>query len=67
MISIVGGKGFTVIVTNVGEVNATNTTCKVTIEGCLFMTPKVFSSLKLDLGIGQNLTVICAKRYWYWY
>jgi hypothetical protein len=62
MINIVGGKGFIVTITNIGGVKATNTTCNVSIEGGLFMTPKVFSASEQDLDIGQNFTVIGATK-----
>jgi len=61
-ISVAGGKGFTMTITNIGEANATDVTCNVTIEGGLFMTPKEFSGSKPNLGIGQNFTVIGATK-----
>jgi len=57
-ISIVGGKGFTVTVNNIGEAEATDVTCDITIAGGLFVTPKEFSGSKPTLGIGQNFTVV---------
>jgi hypothetical protein len=62
MIDVTGGKGFIVMVTNIGEVNATNVTCNITIEGGLFMSPKDFSGLAPNIGIGQNFTLICLTK-----
>jgi photosystem II stability/assembly factor-like uncharacterized protein len=62
MISVVGGKGFSVTVNNVGEVNATEVTCDIVIEGGLVMTPKEFSGEIADLGVGMNFTVDGAPK-----
>jgi photosystem II stability/assembly factor-like uncharacterized protein len=61
-ISIVGGKGFTVTINNIGEANATNVTCNITIEGGLIIKPKEFSGSQANLGIGQNFTIPCAPK-----
>jgi len=61
-ISITGGKGFTVTVTNVGEANATNVLCDIAITGGLFLKPKIFSGSQANLGIGQNFTIACAPK-----
>lgn len=57
-IDITGGKGFIVTVENVGDANATEVTCHITIAGGLFMTPKEFSGSQAILGIGRNFTVL---------
>ncbi len=62
MISVVGGKGFMVTITNVGEANATDATCNVTIEGGLFMSPKNFNGTTPNIGIGGNFTIICLTK-----
>ncbi|DAC71755.1 MAG TPA: hypothetical protein DSN98_08770 [Thermoplasmata archaeon] len=61
-ISIVGGKGFTVTVTNIGEANATGVTCAITLEGGLFIKPKDFSGSQANLGVGQNFTIPGAPK-----
>jgi len=61
-IDVTGGKGFIVAVTNIGEANATNVTCNITIEGGLFMSPKDFSGLAPNIGIGQNFTLLCLTK-----
>lgn len=61
-ISVTGGKGFTVKINNIGEANATNVTCAITITGGLVIKPKDFSGSQLTLGIGQNFTIPCAPK-----
>ena len=61
-ISVTGGKGFTVKINNIGEANATNVTCNITIEGGLIIKPKEFSGSQANLGIGQNFTIACAPK-----
>ena len=61
-ISVVGGKGFTVTINNIGEAEATGVTCNITIEGGLFIKPKAFSGSEPTLGIGQNFTVLGAPK-----
>jgi photosystem II stability/assembly factor-like uncharacterized protein len=61
-ISIAGGKGFTVTVKNIGEADATNVTCDVTIEGGLFIKPKDFSKTQATLDIGGNFTLVGAPK-----
>jgi hypothetical protein len=61
-ISVVGGKGFTVTIDNIGDAEATGVTCNITITGGLFIKPKAFSGLKPTLGIGQNFTVVGAPK-----
>jgi Photosynthesis system II assembly factor YCF48 len=57
-IDITSGKGFVVSVENVGDANATEVTCDITITDGLFMTPKEFSGSQANLGIGKNFTVL---------
>ena len=61
-ISITGGKGFTVTVKNIGEADATNVLCNITITGGLFLKPKEFSGSQATLGIGENFTIVCAPK-----
>ncbi|MBN1280385.1 MAG: hypothetical protein JXA00_01915 [Candidatus Thermoplasmatota archaeon] len=61
-IGVEGGKGFTVSVTNVGEAEATNVDCAITIEGGLMVKPRDFSGNQATLGIGENLTVVGAPK-----
>jgi hypothetical protein len=61
-ISIVGGKGFTVTIKNIGEAEATNVTCDVTIEGGLFIKPKDFSKTQVTLDVGGNFTLVGAPK-----
>jgi len=59
---IIGGKGFIIIIQNVGEVNATDFTCEITIDDGLFIKPKIFSGSQANLGIGKNFTVLGAPK-----
>jgi hypothetical protein len=61
-IGIVGGKGFTVTIKNIGDGAATNVTCDVTIEGGLFIKPKAFSGTQATLGNGANFTLVGAPK-----
>jgi photosystem II stability/assembly factor-like uncharacterized protein len=61
-ISVQGGKGFTVTINNVGEANATDVTCDITIEGGLVIKPKDFSGSQPNLGVAQNFTVVGAPK-----
>jgi len=61
-ISVTGGKGFTVKINNIGEANATDITCNITITGGLVIKPKDFSGSQANLGIGQNFTVVGAPK-----
>jgi hypothetical protein len=61
-ISIVGGKGFTVTVKNVGDGEATDVTCDITIAGGLFIKPKEFTGDQATLGVGANFTVVGAPK-----
>lgn len=61
-ISIAGGTGFTVTVSNVGEANATNVVCDIAITGGLFITPKEFSDTQGTLGVGETFTIACAPK-----
>jgi len=61
-ISVTGGKGFTVTINNIGEANATDVTCNITIEGGLVIKPKQFSGSQANLGIGQNFIIACAPK-----
>lgn len=61
-ISIVGGKGFTVTVKNIGEASATDVTCDIVIAGGLFVNPKEFSGDQANLDIGQEFTVSGAPK-----
>lgn len=61
-VSVTGGKGFTVKVTNSGEASATNVVCDIAITGGLFITPKTFSGNKATLAIGANFTVAGAPK-----
>jgi len=61
-ISVTGGKGFTVKINNIGEANATDVTCNITISGGLVIKPKEFSGSQVSLGIGQNFTIPCAPK-----
>jgi hypothetical protein len=61
-IDIVGGKGFTATIKNVGEVDATNVNVAITIEGGFIIRPKAFSGTQASLGIGSNFTVSGAPK-----
>jgi photosystem II stability/assembly factor-like uncharacterized protein len=61
-VGVTGGKGFIVTVTNIGEVNATDVTCDINIEGGLIVNPKAFSDSAANLGVGENFTVLCAPK-----
>ena len=61
-ISITGGTGFTVDVKNIGEAEATNVMCDISIEGGLIIIPKAFSDSQASLGVGMNFTVACAPK-----
>jgi photosystem II stability/assembly factor-like uncharacterized protein len=61
-VSVTGGKGFTVTINNIGEANATNVDCTITIEGGLVIKPKDFSGSQANLGIGANFTIPCAPK-----
>jgi photosystem II stability/assembly factor-like uncharacterized protein len=61
-VSVAGGKGFIVTITNIGEANATDVICNITIEGGLVIKPKEFSGSQISLGIGQNFTIPCALK-----
>jgi photosystem II stability/assembly factor-like uncharacterized protein len=61
-IDVADGKGFSVIVMNVGDKAATNVTCDVTIEGGLFIRPKDFSKTEASLDVGANFTLLCAPK-----
>jgi len=61
-ISITGGKGFTVKVSNIGEADATNVVCNISITGGLFIKPKDFSGSQGTVIIGGNFTVIGAPK-----
>ena len=61
-ISIVGGKGFTVTVKNIGDGEATDVTCDITIAGGLFINPKTFNENQATLGVGANFTVTGAPK-----
>ena len=61
-ISVTGGKGFTVTINNIGEANATNVDCNITITGGLVIKPKEFSGSQANLGIGANFTIPCAPK-----
>ena len=61
-ISVAGGKGFTVTINNIGDADATNVACDVTIEGGLFIKPKDFSGTQGTLASGANFTVVGAPK-----
>jgi hypothetical protein len=61
-VTVTGGKGFIVTITNIGEANATDVTCDITIEGGLVIKPKDFSGSLANLGVGQNFTVLGAPK-----
>jgi photosystem II stability/assembly factor-like uncharacterized protein len=61
-IAVTGGKGFSVNVTNIGDADATNVTCNVTITGGFIVNPKEFSGSQAALSVGGNLTVIGAPK-----
>jgi len=61
-VSVAGGKGFTVKVSNSGEATATDVTCDIAITGGLFVTPKTFSGNQATLAIGANFTVTGAPK-----
>jgi photosystem II stability/assembly factor-like uncharacterized protein len=61
-ISVTGGKGFTVKVTNVGDGGATNVTCAITITGGLIVKPKDFSGSIAALAPSEILTVTGAPK-----
>jgi hypothetical protein len=56
-ISVVGGKGFTVNITNIGDADATDVTCDIAITDGFFVTPKTFSGNETSLAIGATFTV----------
>lgn len=58
-IDIVGGAGFTVDITNVGEASATNVVCDIGITGGLFIIPKEFTGNQPTLGVGETLSIPC--------
>lgn len=62
MISIVGGKGFNVTVSNVGEAPATSVTCEIVIEGGLIVIPKEFSGSQATLNVAQSFNVNGAPK-----
>jgi hypothetical protein len=51
-----------VTINNVGEANATDVTCDITIEGGLVIKPKDFSGSQPNLGVAQNFTVVGAPK-----
>jgi hypothetical protein len=61
-LSIVGGKGFVVTVKNVGDGDATDVTCDITLTGGLFINPKEFSGSQATLASGANFTITCAPK-----
>jgi uncharacterized repeat protein (TIGR01451 family) len=61
-ISITGGKGFTVVVKNIGEADATNVVCNITITGGLFVKPKTFSGSQATLAVGETFDIPCAPK-----
>jgi hypothetical protein len=61
-LSIVGGKGFTVTVKNVGDAEATGVVCNIEITGGLFLKPKTFTGSQTTLAIGANFTIPCAPK-----
>jgi photosystem II stability/assembly factor-like uncharacterized protein len=61
-IDITGGKGFTVNITNVGDIAATNATVNITITGGFFVTPKDFTSSLATLTVGGKMAVDCAVK-----
>jgi hypothetical protein len=61
-LSIVGGKGFTVTVKNVGDADATGVVCNIEITGGLFLKPKTFTGSQTTLAIGANFTIPCAPK-----
>ena len=61
-ITITGGKGFTVTVTNVGEANATNVVCNIEIAGGLFLKPKTFNGSQATLAVGETFDIPCAPK-----
>lgn len=61
-IDVVGGKGFFVNVTNVGDDTATNVTVSITISGGFIIRPTDFTASLATCEVGQNIGVDCAVK-----
>jgi len=61
-IDVTGGKGFTVIVTNVGDKAATNVTVHSTVTGGFFLKPKEFTTTFATGAVGGDLAMNCTVK-----
>lgn len=61
-IDVTGGKGFSVVVTNVGDKAATNVTVKSTVTGGFFVKPKDFTASLAAFPVGWNFTSNCTVK-----